>query len=99
MSDVKTVLDWLQPQHRDFLERRAAERATTVEEELARVIDLAMALDAPDSVQVTYNPRTGAVCRVPREPSSLMDFAGMIRDPESAGRDVHELLYGAEDDS
>ncbi|MEA3400031.1 MAG: hypothetical protein U9R79_02185 [Armatimonadota bacterium] len=98
MADVKALLDCLKAEHREFLERRAGERETTIEQELERVVDLAMALDAPDSVQVTYNPRTGVVCRIPRNPTSLTDFAGMITDPEAAGKDVHDLLYGEEAD-
>jgi len=98
MGDIKTVLDFLDPEQADYLRKRAEERHSTIEEELGRVIDLAIALDAPDAVQVTYNPRTGVVCRVPRNPASLMDFAGMISDPDGAGRNIHDLLYGEEAD-
>ncbi|MFO8079316.1 MAG: hypothetical protein R6V07_03320 [Armatimonadota bacterium] len=98
MADSKLKPEALRPEHREFLKSRARDRGTTLERELERVIDLAISLNAPDTHYVTYNPSTGAVCLTPKEPTSIMDFAGTMVDPGTQGKDVDELLYGEETD-
>ncbi len=42
MGDIKTVLDFLDPEQADYLRKRAEERSSTVEDELRRMVAEAM---------------------------------------------------------
>lgn len=94
MADARRTVDALKPEHQEFLKNRAEARGTTLEQELERVLDLAISLNAPDTHYVTYNPSTGAVCLTPKDASSIMDFAGTVVDPGAEGKSMDELLYG-----
>ena len=94
MSDERAILGFLEPEHRRFLRERARERECSVVDLLREIVAaLAAAAAAVDDRDVP-GKAPGTSYRLPENPKSIMDLAGMISDPEVTGENFDDHLYG-----
>ncbi len=94
--EVNTVadinLDFLPPEQREFLRRRAEERGSTVEEELERALDEVMegAVTESDPLQEEVRKEIDG-----SPPEDLAGIVGVLKGPDPVtSENFHDYLYG-----
>ena len=94
MSDESAILECLEPNQRRFLRDRAKARRCAVKDVLRQIVAAVAAAEAPLDDGDTPGRAPGTSYRLPEDPKTIMDLAGMISDPEVTGENFDDYLYG-----
>jgi hypothetical protein len=94
MSGESAILECLEPEQRRFLRDRARARECSVEVVLREIVAEVATATPPIDDRDMPGKAPGTSYRLPENPKSIMDLAGIISDPEVTGENFDDYLYG-----
>jgi len=94
MSDESVILKLLEPEQRRFLRERARAKKCSVEAVLREIVAAVAAAAPPVDDRDKPGKAPGTSYRLPKNPKSIMDLAGMISDPGVSAENIDDYLYG-----
>ena len=94
MPNESAILDLLEPEQRRYLRERAKACNCSVAAVLRDIIAALVAnAPTPDGGEKP-GKAPGTSYRLPHDPKSIMDLAGIISDPEVTAENIDDYLYG-----